>query len=149
MYTQKPKYKVSKDGMFLIRLKDEKKIPIPSPIKLCNYAGLRTQLDVGTGGKSKAIRRSVIDESDFSLGDPAVEKLESVKGEGGRKKATRVATSSKVKGTKPTNGELRGAYEFYQRKLKLFEEEMLLTKQVMNRLAYDMQETLPFPEQSS
>ena len=137
-----PKYKTTKDGMFLIRLKDGKKIPIPSPIKLRNYHGLRTQLDVGTRGEIVAITRSVIDESGFSLGEPAIEN-----GKPEKKKAT-PAAAARAKETVPSNGNglLRGAYQFYQEKLRSLDEEALLTKQMLNRIAFDMHEPLPFPE---
>lgn len=66
------RYKITKDGMWLVHNKTGEKIPVPSPIKLCNANGLRTKLDIGKPGKQKMIWRSVIDESEFSLGEPPV-----------------------------------------------------------------------------
>lgn len=138
-----PRYRVTKDGMFLIRVKDEKKIPIPSPIKLRNYGGLRTQLDVGQGSTIQAISRSVIDESEFSLGDPAASKNgKPVKNTAAPRKPQRKSVPI-VK----DNGDLHFAYEFYGKKVAGLEEQLLQVKQMMNRLAYDMQQPLPYPEQ--
>jgi hypothetical protein len=63
------KYRTTPD-MELIRLSDNHTIHL-AEIKLGNWGGQNTVLDIGTNGKSKTIRRSTIDESAFSLGPKA------------------------------------------------------------------------------